>query len=130
MVESILHVDRIEKPGGAPVELTGQSAAKAWANLNPLNSLLRDSFNVSSFTDNGTGDQTFNLTNAMVNGNYSCSTGHQSQSYNFGYNAPSCWIYEYTTLAVPTRTSYTADSGGAARYDALTVNISIHGDLA
>ena len=47
------------------------SAAKAWVNFNGTGTVaIRDSFNVSSITDNGTGDYTMNLTNAMANVNY------------------------------------------------------------
>jgi hypothetical protein len=46
--------------------------AKAWVNFNGTGTVaIRDSFNVSSITDNGTGDYTVNFTNAMPNVNYS-----------------------------------------------------------
>jgi len=48
--------------------------AKAWANLsgdsNPPT--LRSSYNISSVTDNGSGDVTYNFTTAMANGNFTC----------------------------------------------------------
>jgi hypothetical protein len=47
--------------------------AKAWVNFNGTGTVaIRDSFNVSSITDNGTGDYTVNFTTAMPNANYSC----------------------------------------------------------
>jgi hypothetical protein len=46
--------------------------AKAWCNFNGTGTVaIRDSFNVSSITDNGTGDYTVNFTTAMPNANYS-----------------------------------------------------------
>ena len=46
-------------------------SAKVWANLNGTGTIaLRDSQNVTSVTDNGTGDYTFNITNAMSDTNY------------------------------------------------------------
>ena len=53
--------------------------AKAWVNFNGTGTVaIRDSFNVSSITDNGTGDYTVNFTTAMPNANYgsalTCST--------------------------------------------------------
>lgn len=46
--------------------------AKAWVNFNGTGTVaIRDSFNVSSITDNGTGDYTVNFTTAMPNSNYS-----------------------------------------------------------
>ena len=45
--------------------------AKAWVNFNGTGTVaIRDSFNVSSITDNGTGQYTINFTTAMPNTNY------------------------------------------------------------
>jgi hypothetical protein len=50
--------------------------AKAWVNFNGTGTVaIRDSFNVSSITDNGTGDYTINFTTAMPNANYAVVTG-------------------------------------------------------
>ena len=41
-------------------------SAKVWSNLNGTGTIaLRDSFNVSSATDQGTGDYTINFTNSI-----------------------------------------------------------------
>jgi len=70
---SVLNVDSIAaKDGTSPVELTKQSAAKAWSKLNGTGTIsLYDSFNISSVADNGTGDYTHTMTSAMSNANYS-----------------------------------------------------------
>jgi hypothetical protein len=45
--------------------------AKAWVNFNGTGTVaINGSFNVSSITDNGTGDYTVNFTTAMPNANY------------------------------------------------------------
>jgi hypothetical protein len=45
---------------------------KAWVNFNGTGTVaINGSFNVSSITDNGTGDYTVNFTTAMPNANYS-----------------------------------------------------------
>jgi hypothetical protein len=45
--------------------------AKAWVNFDGTGTpAIRGSFNVSSITDNGTGDYTVNFTTAMPNANY------------------------------------------------------------
>ena len=55
-----------------PVNTVAQGSAKAWVNFNGTGTVaIRASFNVSSITDNGTGDYTLNFTNAMVDANYS-----------------------------------------------------------
>jgi hypothetical protein len=48
---------------------------KAWVNFNGSGTVaIRDSFNVSSITDNGTGDYTVNFTTAMPNTNYAVAS--------------------------------------------------------
>ena len=50
-----------------------QGSAKAWVNFNGTGTVaIRASYNVSSITDNGTGDYTVNFTNAFADANY-CS---------------------------------------------------------
>jgi predicted nucleic acid-binding Zn-ribbon protein len=45
--------------------------AKAWLNFNGAGTIaIRDSFNVASITDNGTGDYTINFTNAFTDADY------------------------------------------------------------
>ena len=52
--------------GTGPVTLTGQSAAKAWVNFNGTGTVaVRESFNVGSITDNGTGDYTANFSSSL-----------------------------------------------------------------
>jgi hypothetical protein len=53
---------------------------RAWVNFNGTGTVtIRASFNVSSITDNGTGDYTVNFTNAMPDANY-CVNGLSSDS--------------------------------------------------
>tara|TARA_Y100000033_G_C2703755_1_gene89880 strand:- start:2 stop:385 length:384 start_codon:yes stop_codon:yes gene_type:complete len=48
--------------------------AKAWVNFNGSGTVaIRDSFNVSSITDNATGRYTINFTNAFSNANYAAA---------------------------------------------------------
>jgi len=47
-------------------------SAKAWVNFNGTGTVaIRESFNVSSITDNGTGNYNINFTTAMSDANYS-----------------------------------------------------------
>ena len=61
-----------------------QGLAKAWVNLNASSFGLRDSFNVASVTDNGTGDHTITISNDFGNANYSavgcCIAGTGSEN--------------------------------------------------
>jgi hypothetical protein len=55
--------------------------AKAWVNFNGTGTpAIRASFNVSSITDNGTGDYTVNFTTAMPDANYSLAGMGQTLS--------------------------------------------------
>ena len=48
-----------------------QGLAKSWMNLNGQGTIAtRDSFNIGSLTDNGTGDYTITLSTSMNDGNY------------------------------------------------------------
>jgi hypothetical protein len=54
------------------------NGAKAWVNFNGTGTpAIRASYNVSSITDNGTGDYTVNFTNAFADANYSSVFGGQ-----------------------------------------------------
>jgi len=47
------------------------NGAKAWVNFNGTGTVaIKASYNVSSITDNGTGDYTINFTNAFADTNY------------------------------------------------------------
>ena len=53
-----------------------KGSAKAWVNFNGIGTVtIRSSFNVSSITDNGTGNYTINFTTAMPNANYAATSG-------------------------------------------------------
>jgi uncharacterized protein (AIM24 family) len=54
---------------------------RAWVNFNGTGTVaIRASGNVSSITDNGTGNYTINFTNALADANYSYSGSHSSSS--------------------------------------------------
>ena len=72
-----------------PVATVAQGSAKAWVSFTGTGTVaIRASFNVSSITDNGTGDYTLNFTTAMVDANYatnvSAGTGAGSGDYLVG----------------------------------------------
>jgi len=61
-----------------PTATVVNGSAKVWVNFDGSSMANRDSFNVASLTDNGTGDYTINYSTAMGNANYICLG---SQSY-------------------------------------------------
>jgi hypothetical protein len=109
--------------------------AKAWVNFNGTGTpAIRASFNVSSITDNGTGDYTINFTTAMPNANYVWSASGSDNNDTFASNvtptyktntsvqlAASLRIQTFFNLR-PTGTDY---SNGVA--DMALVNVTING---
>ena len=57
--------------GTGPATLTKQSASKLWVNFNGSTIAIRDSYNLASITDNGTGSYDLNTTSAFTDANYS-----------------------------------------------------------
>jgi hypothetical protein len=86
---------------------------RAWVNFNGTGTVaIRASFNVSSITDNGTGDYTVNFTTALPDANYS-ATG--LCGYYTGVTEST--FVTLNTTVVPTTSAYrikTRDTGGTA----------------
>ena len=93
-------------------------AAKAWVNFNGTGTVaIRAQFNVSSITDNGTGDYTVNFTTAMPDANYMAATGPVA----IGSGAGALELNDYNATSISVITRYAP--GGA--YDWATVFIAI-----
>jgi hypothetical protein len=75
-------VTTLKEPSGVLATQNGMTGiAKAWVNFNGTGTVaIRDSFNVSSITDNGTGDYTVNFTTALPNANYCVNSSTQAGS--------------------------------------------------
>jgi len=71
---SILRVNTLtdaSSNNSTAVSVINQGTAKVWANLNGTGTIaLRDSYNVSGVTDNGTGNYTYAISSNMGNANY------------------------------------------------------------
>ena len=63
---SFYETNKVLSPG-----IAGPGLCKAWVNFNGTSVLIRAAYNVSSITDNGTGDYTVNFTTAISDANYS-----------------------------------------------------------
>lgn len=106
---------------GYPTQLSTASGsapsygARAWVNFNGTGTVaIRGSGNVSSITDNGTGDYTVNFTTAMPNANYAAVVTSGSTSNR------STTIASTTTTAVRINVTQSA-AGGAADQDIVAV---------
>ena len=92
---------------------------RAWVNFNGTGTVaIRGSGNVSSITDNGTGDYTVNFTTAMTDVNYGMAYGVSSgNSFNIGsYDTPS-------VTAASLRIYITDNTTAAADAAVVSVNI-------
>ena len=77
--------------------------AKAWVNFNGTGTVaIRDSYNVSSITDNGTGDYTINYGTALNNSNYAISgiTDYNESGLHRVIVYRSGLSHQYNTLGV------------------------------
>ena len=103
-----------------------QFTAKAWCNFNGTGSAStweRDSHNVSSYVDNGTGDYTINFSNNMSNGTYSVtSTGNRG--YSNTATTYSNNLYDQLTTSVRILTS----NNDNTRLDHAIVMVQVFGD--
>ena len=80
---STLKVNTIQDSSGSNASTTeqiNQGRAKVWIHFDGQDTVaIRDSFNVSSLTDNGTGDYTISFSTAMSNDNYAVTTTQPAQ---------------------------------------------------
>jgi len=103
-----------------------QGLAKAWVNFNGSASgaAARDSFNVASMTDNGTGTYTVTFSNAMSSTSYTAS----------GLIALENDAGSYNPLAVADRATASCrvdcENNSSSNSDPVAVDTQIFGDLA
>lgn len=91
---AVLTAPVFQDSAGTPIGIL----CRAWVNFNGVGTVaIRQAFNVSSITDNGTGDYTVNFTNPMPTANYAAA---------FSVN-------DNTNNAVNVATLYDTSSGGA-----------------
>ena len=87
-----------------------QGLAKAWLNMNGTGTVaIRDSFNIASITDNGTGDHTGTFTNAMNNDDFVCSGEGGTESGGSSH----MFLCAHTKATGSARVTNLSDGGGA-----------------
>ena len=83
--------------------------AKAWVNFNGTGTVaIRASFNVSSITDNGTGDYTVNFTTAMADANYSMTSSSCLTTVTMSVAHPRLAASPFTTSSARIETRNTS----------------------
>ena len=104
-----------------PVDTVAQGTAKAWVNFNGTGTVaIRAAFNVSSITDNGTGDYTINFTTAMPDINFAVNGTCSIVSANCPIVYDNSATRARTTSSVSVRTMDIANFG-----DFVWVNVSL-----
>jgi hypothetical protein len=108
--------------GSAPI-----FACRAWVNFNGTGTVaIRASGNVSSITDNGTGDYTVNFATAMADANYSAVVSAQIESNGTNWVVPSLWRDGNPFAAGSVRVSMNATgAGGGGNVDGDFICVSI-----
>ena len=113
----------VTSEGGAVTTSLQQGLAKVWVNLDGTGTIaISDSFNVTSATDNGTGNYTITIANDMSNTVYTVSGGTTP-------GAAGDTVLGYESLATGSYVMKTSD-GGTSQEDKDPVTSNLHGDLA
>jgi hypothetical protein len=98
---------------------------RAWVNFNGTGTVaIRNSGNVSSITDNGTGDYTVNFTTAMPDANYSPIATIKPTSGASSTNGKVVNIRYNSDLATGSCRVWCNSTGGAEDMDVVSVSIS------
>jgi len=112
----------ITSEGGAATMQLQQGLAKAWINFNGTGTIAsRDSFSVSSISDNGSGDTTLTFSNAFNNADYVLN-------YTNGYGASTLFTGTAPTTTAARIQSYATTTG--SNQDRTYNLAALHGDLA
>ena len=107
-------------------------SAKSWVNFNGIGTIAtRDSLNVASLTDIGTGNHDINFSSSMADANYSRSTHMQRENTTANYaNIDGSHNNDtYSTSTLEVRTIY-MNNAAAGAVDSPIVSNQIFGDLA
>jgi len=105
-----------------------QGLAKAWVNFDgsATDAAASDSFNLTSMTDNGTGDYTVTINNDFSAATYACPISVGSGSGAGRYIG----TIKDTVRAAGSCVFFCLQSSSGSALDAPDYNVSFHGDLA
>ena len=112
----------ITSEGGSATMQLQQGVAKQWAKTNAAGTSIEDSNNTSSLTDNGTGDQTITMSNAMSNALYAVSIANHSQN--------SVELFLRSTATATTTTVFRPGAYTDSAYSDCQIGSMVQGDLA
>ena len=113
---------------GSTPEQVFQGRAKAWVNFNGEGTIaIRDSFNVSSITDEAVGVYTVNIDTDMANVNY-CAVVTSGYSSNDIQTSQNSQLFQHSTKTVGSFKIRQGNSENNSNDDADDVNAVVFGD--
>ena len=114
-----------------PASAVLQGTAKAWVNFNGTGTVaIRESFNVASLTDLGTGRYSFSRSNAFSNSNYSSTFGVIRQDNSSTESSGNMSFQSLSSYQASSMRVSVYDNDTNAYRDAVMVNVVSSGDLA
>ena len=121
---STIKTETLSTPSNAtvPVDTVVNGTAKAWINFNGTGTVaIRRAFNVSSITDNGTGDYTVNFTSALADADYAVTHTAGVKTIEWG-------LHLRHNSVVPTASAYRFHNVTPAdsNVDTPFINITVH----
>jgi hypothetical protein len=123
---STIKTETLSTPSNAtvPVDTVVNGTAKAWVNFNGSSTVaIRRAFNVSSITDNGTGNYTVNFTTAMQDSDYVLVGAAGEGATSLRAVCPNYDVAAPTTTAARIQTPY----ANGALADVPYVNVAFMG---
>jgi hypothetical protein len=124
---SVIRVDNFG-PSAGGTTYSARGIAKAWVDLDGTGTAaIQDSNNISSISDNGTGNYTSNFTNSFSSNAFSL-TASGNQTRDTGTGSWGFFVGQQARTASYSRVQCFNDGYGT--FDLATVNASAHGDLA
>ena len=110
--------------GGVETTNLQQGLAKSWIDLDGTGTIsTRDSFNIGSTTDNGTGSYSPTFTNNMGSANYSTPSSVANEDDAGAYNALGIVTKATTTYRIDAESS-------SSNNDSPRLDVAVLGDLA
>jgi len=114
-------------------EYVVNGSAKAWVNFNGTGTIAsRDSFNVASLTDQGTGAYDVNFTNSMDNSDFVTLGYSNSNAATNNFNGTAMFALgtSYSPMSGATTSGTSIGSWVSGYTDAALNYVSVQGDLA
>lgn len=127
--------DTVDIPANATLDTTGATVTgfvglvEAWVNFNGEGTVaIRGSGNVSSITDNGTGDYTINFTNSLSDTNYAVvgsTSGNSSNGYPFTFELPPHYNDGIDGQATGSVRVYSVLTGSNSKQDVSKIHVGV-----